>query len=544
MYRLCSLLACASAFAAPPLLAQVAEPPATAAAMITSSDLTSHISVIADDSMLGRNTPSRELEMTAQYVADQFEKIGLKPGGFELKEGGGSGTWFIRYAPLTKWESARVIFSAGGKKARASTGQGFRLAGTAVPQYPSRGGVVLLAGRHTAQTLAPASVRDKIVLYVPPAGLDSAGQQRVIDQLVTANVSRGVVVLSWENAEVFQARARVTSDEPVPLPRADRPLTWAAYVRPEEVQALGGAFASLEEVLAAAGLELPRVRADSTPLIRGMPALEVEFSVQLDLLGSRLPPDSPTAPNVVAILEGSDSVLKHEYVIVSAHMDHIGITHGRADSINNGAHDNASGVAGLITLAKAFSHPAARPRRSLIFIATSGAAKGLWGSNAIVQVQRALASVVGHLSPASAAALKEKLWGVVFAINLDMIGRDAGDSITVNGLRDMKSAVSLDWVASGHPELGLTVVDGGSAISPVSDYFTFMQLGVPGLYFHNGSHEDVRQRDDTPAAVDSEQAARILRLVFYMGREIANVEQRPQWSETGRQRFLTTMNKP
>src|SRR6185369_15630463 len=94
-----------------------------------------------------------------------------------------------------------------------------------------------------------------------------------------------------------------------------------------------------------------------------------------------LPGDkSATAPNTVGILEGSDPKLKEEYVVFSAHMDHIGISSGETDSINNGADDDGSGTTAVIELAEAFSRSGARPKRSVIFLTVSGEEKGLWGS--------------------------------------------------------------------------------------------------------------------------------------------------------------------
>lgn len=156
-----------------------------------------------------------------------------------------------------------------------------------------------------------------------------------------------------------------------PKPRGGE--RWAAYVWP-------GGVAGLQDVLASSGLDLARVRADTTPVIRELPALQVSLEAQIGETIS----DTATAPNVVGILEGSDSALKKEYIVFSAHMDHIGISRVQADSINNGADDNASGVAGLIELAQAFSQPGVRPKRSLIFLATSGGAKGSWGSRSFI----------------------------------------------------------------------------------------------------------------------------------------------------------------
>jgi hypothetical protein len=88
-----------------------------------------------------------------------------------------------------------------------------------------------------------------------------------------------------------------------------------------------------------------------------------------------------------------------------------------------------------------------------------------------------------------------------------------------------------------HPELGLTLVDGGSVANAKSDHGVFVQHAVPMLYFYNGSHED-RRPDDTPTTIDTEQTARILRLVFYIVHELANAEQPPRWTRESRQRWV------
>ena len=76
------------------------------------------------------------------------------------------------------------------------------------------------------------------------------------------------------------------------------------------------------------------------------------------------------------MLEGSDPKLKDQYIVFTAHMDHVGVRSGDGDSIYNGADDNASGTAGVIALAKAFSQAGVRPRRSLLFLVVSGEEKG------------------------------------------------------------------------------------------------------------------------------------------------------------------------
>jgi hypothetical protein len=498
-----------------------------AAQTITAQNVARHVGVLADDSMLGRDTPSPGLEIAAQYVAGQFKEIGLTPGGDK-------GTWFQRYPTVVTAKASLVSFTAGGKSAYTSFPRTARLARPVIPEQRVKASAMLVAGRHTAQSLQHAvqqsAMRENIILYIVPDGLDSAGQQQVVDQLVATNASRGVIILGNDGRDVFAAKAVLQqSFSPPPI---DRRPTWAVHVRPE---VLG------PDIFAAAGLNLARVRADTTPVVRELPALEILFSPRTDWL-SRSSDDRPTAPNVVGILEGSDPRLKYEYVVISAHMDHTGIRRGRADSISNGADDNASGTAGLIELARAFSQPGMRPRRSLVFLAVSGGAKGFWGSNYVVRRIRHAQEMLNVVGDRRTRV--DGVWQVVANLNLDMIGRNVGDSVTVNGLADMELAVGLDWVVGGHPELGLTVTDGGTAIRSQSDHFAFIRLGVPSLYIHNGTHEDPRQVTDLPTSIDAAQTARILRLAFYLGQAIADAEQRPRWSPVGRRRFIEAVTTP
>jgi Zn-dependent M28 family amino/carboxypeptidase len=221
-----------------------------------------------------------------------------------------------------------------------------------------------------------------------------------------------------------------------------------------------------------------------------------------------------SAPNTVGILEGSDPVLKHEYLVYSAHMDHIGITAGRSDSINNGADDDASGTAGVIELAEAFSRPGARPRRSIIFLTVSGEEKGLWGSD--------------YFSRHPPVPLQQ----VVANINIDMIGRNWADTIVAIGKEHSDLGTTLERVNRAHRELGMTAIDDRWPEERFyfrSDHYNFARRGVPILFFFNGVHEDYHEVTDSPEKINSEKEARILKLLFYLGQDIGNSAKRPQW---------------
>ncbi|MEO6444412.1 MAG: M20/M25/M40 family metallo-hydrolase [Gemmatimonadaceae bacterium] len=223
-----------------------------------------------------------------------------------------------------------------------------------------------------------------------------------------------------------------------------------------------------------------------------------------------------TAPNVVGIVEGSDSLLKHEYIVFSAHMDHVGTqASAGGDSIWNGADDDASGTAAVIELAEAYSMRDARPRRSLIFLLVSGEEKGLLGSEYFArQLDR-----------------QKKL---VANINIDMIGRNWRDTIAVIGMEHSDLGATLEAVSKAHPALGMQPVGDlwpNEHFYFRSDHYTFARRGVPVLFFFNGTHADYHQASDSPDKIDAEKEARIVRLIFLLGQAIGNADAPPQWDQ-------------
>jgi Zn-dependent M28 family amino/carboxypeptidase len=228
---------------------------------------------------------------------------------------------------------------------------------------------------------------------------------------------------------------------------------------------------------------------------------------------SDLPGGETTAPNTVGILEGSDPALRNEYIVISAHMDHVGVDRSStADSIWNGADDDASGTTGVIVLAEAFAK--ARPKRSMIFLTVSGEEKGLWGSEVF------------------AANPPVPIGQIVADLNLDMIGRNWKDTIVVIGKEHSDLGATLERVNVAHPELKMTAIDD---IWPQenfygrSDHYNFAKRGVPILFFFNGTHPDYHQPSDSPDKIDFEKESRILRLVYYLGQEVGNAPARPKW---------------
>ncbi len=122
---------------------------------------------------------------------------------------------------------------------------------------------------------------------------------------------------------------------------------------------------------------------------------------------------------------------------------------------------------------------------------------------------------------------------IVADINMDMIGRNAPDSIVVIGKEHSDMGTTLARVNARHPELHLTTADD---IWPEqrfyfrSDHFNFARKGVPILFFFNGVHDQYHRSDDEVGLINTDKLSRVAKVAFYLGAEIANTVQRPQWN--------------
>jgi hypothetical protein len=230
------------------------------------------------------------------------------------------------------------------------------------------------------------------------------------------------------------------------------------------------------------------------------------------------------APNTVGVLRGSDPQLKDEYIVFSAHMDHVGVRGASdGDSIYNGADDNASGTVTVVELAQAFASLEQRPRRSLIFLTVSGEEKGLLGSRWYVE----------HPT--------FPLEQTVANINMDMVGRNWQDTIAVIGKEESNLGQRVEEIAARHAELNMAVIDDiwpDQNFYRRSDHFNFARNGVPILFFFNGTHEDYHRASDEPAKIEYEKMSRIGQLIFYLGLDIANADQRPEWDPAAYERVV------
>jgi len=237
-----------------------------------------------------------------------------------------------------------------------------------------------------------------------------------------------------------------------------------------------------------------------------------------------------SAPNVVGILEGSDPDLRGEYVVYSAHMDHVGVRRPdeAGDSIYNGADDDASGTATIMEVAEAMASLDVAPRRSVLFVVVSGEERGLWGSD--------------HFAAFPSVPMES----MVANLNADMVGRNWPDTIVAIGKEHSDLGATLERVNAARPELGMTAIDD---IWPEerfyyrSDHYNFAKRGVPILFFFNGVHEDYHRPSDEVEKIDGEKTARIGRLLFYLGMEVADAPDPPAWNPESYEAIVEEANR-
>jgi Zn-dependent M28 family amino/carboxypeptidase len=232
--------------------------------------------------------------------------------------------------------------------------------------------------------------------------------------------------------------------------------------------------------------------------------------------------------NVAAILPGSDPTLSQEYVIVSAHLDHLGIGQPiKGDSIYNGAMDNASGVASLLEVAQALKSAARRPSRSILFLAVCGEEKGLQGSRYFANHPTVPATaLVADLNVDMFLPIHALKTMRVYGIDESSLGGD---------IRAVCASLGVGVQPDPQPDRNIFIR---------SDQYSFIRQGVPSLFFGFGYepgspeeqlHNDwLRNRyhapsDDLQQPVDTAAAAQFNQILVELAGRVANSTAKPSW---------------
>jgi Zn-dependent M28 family amino/carboxypeptidase len=465
------IVASAATAAAPPALTL---PPGAqeAANVITKGTLEGPVRFLADDLLEGRAPSHRGDELAVLYAASVMEALGLQPGGPD-------GGWEQRFeiVGLTTHAPQSWSFHAGGKDVSLSFWSEF-IAATGVQQpevsIPDAElvfvGYGIQAPEYHWDDFKGTDLRGKILLMLNNdpdwdpnlfAGTrrlyygrwtykyESAARQGAVGAIIihttpSAGYGWKVVQNSW-TGEQFE------------LPAGNEPRV--------KVQAWTTEDAT-RKLLAAAGFDLDALIAKA----RSRAFKPVPLGIRTSLHFATTITKATTA-NVLGLLPGSDPVLKHQVVIFSAHHDHLGIGRPDAtgDTIYNGAVDNASGVAQVLAIAKAFAALPQPPRRSVLFAIVSCEESGLLGS----------AYYATH--PTCPVA------DIAADLNFDaanIFGRTHDVELIGKGKSTLDQTLAAVAALQGRVVTDEAFPDRGAYYR--SDQFSFARVGVPGLYFKSG----------------------------------------------------------
>jgi hypothetical protein len=483
---------------APAALPEGAPPHLT---QIDRNGLRDHAYWLADDLRQGRYTSSKQQLATAKYVADHFQKLGLKPLGD--KKG------FLQTYPLR-----RV-----GLEAATSLQFGTQKVTTRFAVLPAKDDdKVTLSGKFVwcgngTEGQVPAGLEGKlpiVVLHKLPKAEGVAGDLRAVnrfrdvtDKLRARGADAGIVCLLDDQTAYGNTLNYHGLLPDHPKLRNSPGGGASGFAIPLFVLAAEPS----RQLFAHLGIELDENGGPKTAPTNEKATGKLSIVIKSD--------DKATGCNVVAVLEGKGR--KAEAVVFSAHHDHIG---ERLDGdAFNGADDNASGTAGLLEIAEAFAKGGPRPDRSIVFLSVSGEELGLWGSQWYAE---------------------HPTWPldkIVADINIDMIGRAPGENgaiqmqITPSHQHEKFSSIVRDGVALG-AKFGITFTSGDQYYER-SDHYNFARKGVPVVFFCDGEHPDYHKVSDSADKLAYPHMEAIARLAFWTGWNVAEAKARP--TELGKQ---------
>jgi hypothetical protein len=509
-----------------------------AAEQITAAQLKDYLSFVASDEMEGRDTPSRGLDTTAKFIAMNLSRWGIRPAGDD-------GTYFQKISlRRTRINPAQTGVTVAGQTFKYGedflaqlstplTGGALMGTGTGPLVYVGNGWVIK---SKNMDAYAGVDVRGK-VMVVAGAGLPrgitfndlSTGTrgQDWSDPMTYAQAhgARGIIYIPGFQNLAFWNRTRQNAEE-------------RGTVAVEKFQRAAGQAAPLPAVVASLSMLNSLMRGERRSAsdiyeksVAGEPGAAFDLDAKKSAtLNVAVQSDTTMTQNVMGIWEGSDPVLKNEYVAIGAHYDHVGIgTPVNGDAIYNGADDDGSGTVSVLSMAEAFAH-SPRPKRSILFVWHCGEEKGLWGSQYFTE------------NPTV------PLGSIVTQLNIDMIGRSKKEAdpnprnaelsgpgeIYVIGSRMMST--ELGALSDRINQSYLNISYNFKYDDPKdpnrfffrSDHYNYARKGVPIIFYFDGEHEDYHRPGDEASKIDYQKMERVARTIFVTGWEIANLAARPK----------------
>jgi hypothetical protein len=450
----------------------------TISSRLTANDLKADISFLASDALEGRGTPSRGLEVAAEYIAAQFRRAGLDPAGdddyFQTAN-------YVNVTPNVEGMEFTLESASGTVKAKSISMALQQAAAADISKAP----IVKVAGADSSAVAALTAdqVRGKVLLLDFPEGTNPMMLTRQLPGLA-ARLQPALVVLLRAGGQPVNMSMRMR--EATAAPTVPVLVVWDEEVR----SALGNGRPGSVDALASVHIPAPT----STP-------------VKLH--------------NVVGVMRGSDPALRDTYVLVTAHYDHLGIRGtGEGDHIFNGANDDGSGTASVIEVANALAALPTRPKRSIVFMTFFGEELGLvgsryYGSHPIFPLAKTVAD-----------------------LNLEQLGRtdvDGGSSVGLVNVTGFDFSTLTDAVVKAGGETGLQVIKNAELNERYfaqSDNQALADAGVPAHTLSVGyMFPDYHKAGDEWPKIDYANLALVDRTVAVAVYEVADSADTPQWKD-------------
>ena len=494
-----------------------------------------HVLFLASDAMRGREAGSPEFDIAAQYVAAQMFAAGLKPGG----DTDGAGRDYLQTVPLVSYRAdGQGDFVWTPRKGAPQTlafGEDFVPAADPARKETAVSARVVFVGRgivapqYGVDDYRGADVRGKIVAFFGGTPEGFGGEERAFfgsggtkAAIAQAHGAIGIVNLETPRGTRGPGFARMAQFYDAPR------MTWA---KPDGTGAGAAPGAPVLGTLSTAGAA--KLFGAAWPGLLAQAASSAPRFAPVTAAGTlsaatrtRFTP--ARSSNVVGLIPGADPVVGREVVVLSAHLDHIGV--GRpvnGDAINNGALDNAIGIASLIEEAKRFAADGRAPRRTVMFLAVTGEEKGLVGSDYFTTHPTVpLTSIVADVN------LDMPILTYRFE---DMIVYGAERSTLGPIVQRAVGAIGVTLSPDPMPEQGIFVR---------SDHFRFVQKGIPSVFLWPGQKGPGkaavesfmatryhRPSDDLTQPILWDQGIRFVDANYRIAREIADAPARPVWNK-------------
>jgi Zn-dependent M28 family amino/carboxypeptidase len=494
-----------------------------------------HMRYLSDDKLEGRKPGTRGYELAAQYVEGELKKLGYKPAGEK-------GT-YRQNVPLRSGQvnasTSSLVLTRNGKEQPLTYGKNYILNPNFDQPHSEVSAPVVFVGYGISapelgyDDYAQIDVKGKIVAYFNGAPTTFPSNQRAYygsakAEIAAAHGAIGVISFSLPTdvrarVEAAAPRARQATyrwvDRQGKAQRTFPQIQATVLLSDSTARSLFvGTAKAFEEAVAVAHRSYPQ----AFPLNA---SVRVKTQTTLN--------DALVGQNIIGLLPGSDPVLKNEYVVYVSHLDHLGIGPAvKGDSIYNGAHDNASGVAINLEAARLFAALPKAPRRSILFVGVTGEEMGLLGSdyfasNPTVPARQLVANLCLDMP-------------FFFHPLLDIVPYGVEHSSMAQAVRTAADFLNVKIAPDPMP---------AQAVFMRSDHFSFVRQGIPAVYIKSGSEtgdpnvdglkENLDWRasiyhspqDDMNQAFDWNAAAKHVQLQFLIGYLTAQADERPVWNE-------------